>query len=181
VVVDQVLSLDTLTNAALDRLPRWTPDLPRSEATLYLLRYMLARLYVAGGGNVARARFQACQQTMGSRIYGKDRRGISREWTNTLLGRLAAAGWVQRLTIKVTSDRNAPCIYSAGRQLRRLIVSLLKVLLPRAKPARGVPPLKSVNSGPHSLPLPSESEHKRVLLLLKNLREALGKKFSGGS
>ena len=180
-MADSILTLDTLTNAALDRLPRWTPDLPRSEATLYLLRYMLARLYVAGGGNVARARFQACQQTMGGRIYGKDRRGISREWTNTLLGRLVAAGWVQRLTIKVTSDRNAPCIYSAGRQLKRLVVSLLKTLLPRPKPARVTPPSKGVNSGPQSFPSLPESERKTVLLALQKLREELAKKFSGGS
>ena len=178
------LALDTIVNASLDRLPRWTPALPRSEATVYLLRYMLARLFVAGGGNVARARFQACQQTIGGRIYGKGRQGITREWTNKLLGRLVEAGWIDRLSIKITSDRHAPCIYSAGRQLKRLIVSLLKTLVPRVRPERTTtaapsPSLNSVNSAPHSFPPLSESERKRVLLSLQKLRRDLSQRLSG--
>ena len=181
VVADPILTVDTLINAALDRLPRWTPDLPRSEATVYLLRYMLARLFIAGGGNVARARFQACQQTIGCRIYGKDRQGITREWTNKLIGRLVEARWIDRLSIKLTSDRHAPCIYSAGRQLKRLIVSLLKTLFPRVKPDQQAtsPSSESVNSAPHSFPLPSESERKRVLLSLQKLRRDLSQRPSG--
>jgi hypothetical protein len=163
----QILSLDTITNAALDRLCRWTPDLPRTEATIYLLRYMLARLFLAGSGNVARARFQACQQTIGSRIYG-GQPGISREWTNKLLGRLVEAGWIDRLTIKLTADRHAPCIFSAGRQLKRLIISLLKSLRPRPRPGPAArPSLISVNSQSHSSPL--LEEHEKLLSLTEQV------------
>jgi hypothetical protein len=163
--LDQILTLDTLSNAALDRLVRWTPDLPRTEATIYLLRYLLARLFLAGSGNVARARFQACQQTIGSRIYGGGQPGISREWTNKLLGRLVEAGWIDRLTIRLTAERHAPCIFSAGRQLKRLVVSLLKSLRPRPKPRPiAGPSLLSVNPGPHSSPLLQEHEIQRLSL-----------------
>jgi hypothetical protein len=172
VVAANTLTLDTLENAALDRLVKWTPDLPRSDALLYLLRYLIARLFVAGNGNLSRARFQACQQTLGSRIHGKDKRGISREWTNKLLGRLVEAGWIYRLTIRVSADRNAPCLYGAGRQLKRLYISLLKLYNP--KPAANhnrsdSPSIRSVNAPSQSLP----SEQEKRLRLIREVEEKL--------
>src|SRR5215212_3567970 len=68
-------------------LGKWTPQLTRNRSDR-LLRLLTLKLYGASRGDVFHACIQASQEGLAHEL------GLSREWTNKLLARLAAAGWV---------------------------------------------------------------------------------------
>ena len=112
------ISLDTVVASLCYFLPKWTPALQRT-ASLYLLRLLVCKLYGASKGNLFQARIQASQDSLAASL------GLSREWTNQLLARLKAEGWIEAYAPRLPEGRFLPCLFWPGRRLKRLLCILV--------------------------------------------------------
>ena len=159
----QAVSLDTVVASLCYFMPKWTPALQRT-ASLYLLRLLVCKLYGASKGNLFQAKIQASQDSLAASL------NISREWTNHLLARLKAEGWIEAYAPRLPEGRFLPCLFWPGRRLKRLLCMLIGSRRPR--PSR-------VKPGPQSLPLPPRAREKS-LSFWHELREKLALQLGRG-
>jgi hypothetical protein len=118
------LALDTVLAGAQFFVDKWSPDLGRNRSR-DLFRFVLCRFYDAGRGNVHGAQFTLAQTTLARKL------GLSRQWVGILLSRLQAGGWLEFYAPPLPDGTNGSTIFRPGRQLKRLLIMLLKS--PRAK------------------------------------------------
>ena len=76
----QAVNLDTVVASLSYFVPKWTPAL-RRNASPYLLRLVVCKLYGASKGNLFHAKIQASQDSLAASL------DISREWANQILAR----------------------------------------------------------------------------------------------
>jgi hypothetical protein len=150
-----VLTLDTVLSAAFFFVGKWSPDLARNRSR-DLLRFVLCRLYDAGRGKVPGAQFTLAQTTLARKL------GLSRQWVGILLARLQAAGWVEFYAPTLPDGTNGSTIFRPGRQLKRLLITLLKSR--RAKR----PATEPAKTRWHFLP---SSEEKKINLIRQKEKE----------
>jgi hypothetical protein len=125
-----VLALDTILSATFFFVGKWSPDLARNRSR-DLLRFVLCRFYDAGRGTVQNAQFTLAQTTLAHKL------GLSRQWVGILLARLQEAGWVEFYAPTLPDGTNGSTIFRPGRQLKRLVIALLKSRRAK-KPAKPV-------------------------------------------
>ena len=157
------LSLDTVVASLCHFLPKWTPVL-RRNASLYLLRLLVCKLYGASKGNLFHAKIQASQDSLAASL------DISREWANQILARLKAEGWIEAHAPRLLDGRYLPCLFWPGRRLKRMLC----ILVGYCRPHRS-----RVQSSPQSLPL-SQTEREKSLSFLHGLREKLAQQLGRG-
>src|SRR2546427_11594918 len=97
----QAVSLDTVVASLCYFVPKWTPAL-RRNASLYLLRLLVCKLHGASKGNLFQAKIQAAQDSLVASL------GVSREWTNQLVARLKAEGWIEAYAPRLPEGRFLP-------------------------------------------------------------------------
>jgi hypothetical protein len=115
----QVLALDTILSAVFFFTGEWTPTLKRNQSR-DLLRYLLCRLYDQSRGQLMVGQVTLAQGTLAHKL------GLSRQWVGELLDRLQAAGWIEYYAPVLEDGMRGSTIFRVGRQLRRLLVMLLK-------------------------------------------------------
>jgi hypothetical protein len=147
-----VLALDNILAAAQFFVGKWSPDLARNRSR-DLLRFILCRFYDAGRGKVSGAQFALAQTTLAQKL------GLSRQWVGILLARLQQAGWIEFYAPTLPDGTNGSTVYRPGRQLKRLLITLLKSSSAK-KPARE--PAKT-----HWRFLPSKEEKKLLSIRQK--------------
>lgn len=152
----QAVSLDTVVASLAYFLPKWTPALSRN-ASRDLLRLVVCKLYGASKGNLWQARIQASQEALASSV------GRSRVWTNQLLSRLKAEGWLEVYAPRLPDGKFLPCLFWPGRRLKRLLCLLVGYRRPRRS---------RVKTTRQSVPL-SRAARERSLSFLHGLREKL--------
>jgi hypothetical protein len=157
------VSLDTVVASLCYFVPKWTPAL-RRNASPYLLRLLVCKLYGASKGNLFQAKIQASQDALAASL------GIRREWINQLLARLKVEGWIEAYAPRLPDGRYLPCLFWPGRRLKRLLC----ILVGYRRPQRS-----RVKSRPQSLPL-SPSEREKSLSFLRRLREKLALQLRRG-
>ena len=157
------LALDTVLSSLWWALGKWTPQLTRNRSDR-LLRLLTLKLHGASRGDLFHARIQASQEDLAHEL------GLSREWVNKLLARLAAAGWIRTHAPRLPDGRYLPCFIQPGGQLKRLLCVLLRYRRPR--PSR-------VNDSSPSLPLPKEVREKNLHFWQK-LKAELSRKVNRG-
>ena len=119
------LALDTVLSSLWWALGKWTPALTRNRSDR-LLRLLTLKFYGASRGALFTAQIQASQDALAHEL------GLSREWTNKLLARLAAAGWIHSYAPRLPDGRYLPCLMRPGGQLKRLLCVLLRYRKPHA-------------------------------------------------
>jgi hypothetical protein len=112
------LALDNIQSAAFFFAGKWTPGLRRNQSR-DLLRHLLCRLYGASKGSLFHARIRASHADLGHEL------GLSREWVCKLGQRLQGSGWVQYRALRLPDGTYEVGVFSAGRQLKRLLCMLL--------------------------------------------------------
>src|SRR5216684_5204209 len=117
----------------------------------------LCKLHGASKGNLFQARIQASQDSLAASL------GISREWTNQLLARLKAEGWIEAYAPRLPAGRFLPCLFWPGRRLKRLLCILVGYRRPRHS---------RVKSAPQDLPL-SQAEREKSLSFLEGVTKVL--------
>src|SRR5712691_7306111 len=122
----RVLALDTILSASLYFAGKWQPEFKRNQSR-DLLRFLLCRLYDAGRGQLVGTHLTLAQGTLARKL------GLSRQWIGILLARLREAGWVECYAPTLDEGMRGSTIFRAGRQLKRLLLMLLKVK-PRKMP-----------------------------------------------
>src|SRR2546428_12681888 len=118
------LALDTVLSSLWWALGKWTPALTRNRSDR-LLRLLTLKFYGASHGALFTARIQASQDALAHEL------GLSREWVNKLLARLAAAGGIHTYAPRLPDGRYLPCLIRPGGQLKRLLCGLLHYRKPR--------------------------------------------------
>jgi len=118
------IGLDTVLSSLWWALGKWTPALTRNRSDR-LLRLLTLKFYGASRGALFTAQIQASQESLAHEL------GVSREWTNKLLVRLAAAGWIRTHAPRLPDGRYLPCFIQPGGQLKRLLCVLLRYRRPR--------------------------------------------------
>ena len=113
-----------------------------------MLRYLLCRLHEEGQGKVLTSHIELAQSTIGQKL------GLSRQWVNTLVGRLVDSGWLEATSTWTGENMRSSTCFSAGRSLRRLICHLLGSLRKKRHS-------KGVNGRLQSGPLKSSTLEKR--------------------
>ena len=121
------LALDNILSATFFFVPKWTPAL-RRNASLYLLRLLVCKLYGASKGNLFQAKIQASQDALAASL------GIRREWANQLLARLKAQGWIEAYAPRLPDGRYLPCLFWPGRRLKRMLCILVGYRRPPPQP-----------------------------------------------
>ena len=159
----QAVSLDTVVASLCHFLPKWTPAL-RRNASFFLLRLLICKLYGASKGDLFHAKIQASQDALAASL------GIRREWANQLLARLKAQGWIEAYAPRLPDGRYLPCLFWPGRRLKRMLC----ILVGYRRPHRS-----RVKSRPQSLPL-SQIEREKSLSFLRGLREKLAQQLGRG-
>jgi hypothetical protein len=159
----QAVSLDTVVASLSYFVPKWTPAL-RRNASPYLLRLVVCKLYGASKGNLFHAKIQASQDSLAASL------DISREWANQILARLKAEGWIEAHAPRLLDGRYLPCLFWPGRRLKRMLCILMGSRCPHHS---------RVKSRPQSLPL-SQSEREKSLSFLRGLREKLALQLGRG-
>jgi DNA-binding Lrp family transcriptional regulator len=114
-----VLALDVVLSAVFFFAGKWSPALKRNQSR-DLLRFLLCRLYDQGRGDLGRAQLTLAQSTVARKL------GLSRQWIGELLARLQSAGWIEYYSPVLEDGMRGSCIFRVGRQLKRLLVMLLK-------------------------------------------------------
>ena len=144
-----VIELDQLISSSFYYLGQWTPDEKlKSNAAFDVLRYLLCRLHDEGDGKVLTAHIELAQGMIGDKL------GLSRQWVNTLVGRLVDAGWLVATSTWTGQRMRSSTCFSAGRSLRRLVCQLLGSM--RKKRQK-----KPVNGRRQFLPRSLRSREKR--------------------
>lgn len=114
-----VLALDNILSASEHYLAHWSSGLESNKAGR-LLRYLVCRLWDRGRGKLINAQIELAQTTIARKLR------ISRQWVGTLADRLAAAGWIEHHSSKLSDGMNSSSVWRVGRLLKRLLVMLLK-------------------------------------------------------
>ena len=141
------LALDTIVSAAFFFVGKWTPELKRSQSR-DVLRLLIYKLYEAGRGDLFQAQVQVSQAELAAKCE------LSLRWCHELVGRLKESGWIRAYSVRISAEMNAPCVFSPGPHLKRLLFKLLKSRWPKR-------PAKSATHPPsYSVP-PSGGEKKR--------------------
>jgi len=115
----RVLALDTILSATLYFAGKWHPELKRNQSR-DLLRFLICRLYDEGRGQLVGTHFTLAQGTLARKL------GLSRQWIGILLARVREAGWVECYAPTLAEGMRGSTIFRAGRQLKRLLLMLLK-------------------------------------------------------
>ena len=121
-----VLSLDNILSATFIFAGKWTPALKRNQSR-DLLRHLLCRLHGASKGDLFHARLRASHAGLGAHL------GLSREWTCKLGQRLQDSGWIVYRALRLPDDKFEVGVFSAGRQLKRLLCMLLGYRQPQRR------------------------------------------------
>jgi hypothetical protein len=114
-----VLALDVVLSAVFFFAGKWTPALKRNQSR-DLLRFLLCRLYDQSRGQLASGHVTLAQGTLARKL------GLSRQWVGILLTRLQEAGWIEYAAPVLDDGMRGSTIFRVGRQLKRLLVMLLK-------------------------------------------------------
>lgn len=130
-----MLALDTILSATFHHARKWSEQLVSNQAR-DLLRFVIIKLYDEGQGNLINATWTQAQTTIANKL------GLSTRWIGELTARLEEQGWLVHTSHKLPDGMNSSTIWRAGRQLKRLIVSITKSHLKREK--RRAMPQKSV-------------------------------------
>jgi hypothetical protein len=115
----RVLALDNILSATFFFVGKWSPGLKRNQSR-DLLRFLVCRLYDQGRGNLMQSQLTLAQTTLAHKL------GLSRQWVGILLERLQAAGWLEYSAPRLTDGMHGSTIFRAGRQLKRMLVQLVK-------------------------------------------------------
>jgi Crp-like helix-turn-helix domain len=148
------LALDNILSATFFFAGKWTPGLKRNQSR-DLLRHLLCRLYGASRGSLFHARIRASHASLGAEL------GLSREWVCKLGQRLQDSGWIRYRALRLPDGTFEIGVFSAGRQLKRLLCMLLGYRKPKHR----------VNSRSPSFPLPEAERAKRISLARKQQLE----------
>jgi hypothetical protein len=154
--MEPTIKLDAVVASLCYFLPKWTPAL-RRNASRDLLRLLVCKLYGASKGNLFQARIQASQDALADSV------GISRVWTNQLLARLKAEGWIELYAPRLPDGKFLPCLFWPGWRLKRLLCILVGYRRPRrsrVKITRPSPPL-------------SQTQREKALSFWRELRATL--------
>lgn len=157
--VAATILLDTILSSLFYRLQEWTPELTGNKSP-FLLRHLVCKLYGAGRGDLFHAHAQVSQETLAAAV------GISREWVNKLLIRLASEGWIEYHAPRLPDGHFLPCIFKAGGQLLRLIYAILRHRRPQQS---------RVNDPSQSSPTKRQIEES--LNFIEQLKEELAAKL----
>lgn len=157
------LALDTVLSSLWWALGKWTPALTRNRSDR-LLRLLTLKMHGASRGDLFHARIQASQEGLAHEL------GLSREWVNKLLARLAAAGWIHTYAPRLPDGRYLPCLIRPAGQLKRLLCILLRSRKPR--PSR-------VNETSPFLP-PTKEVKEKNLHFWQKLKADMSQKMNGG-
>lgn len=114
-----ILNLDTIISSSFFFAGQWTPELKRNQSR-DLLRLVLSKMYFPSQGNLFHARIRASDAALADSL------GLSREWTNTLKGRLCKAKWITTEAPRLPDGKQEITIIRVGKRLKRLLVMLLK-------------------------------------------------------
>src|SRR5262245_39003145 len=114
-----VLALDVVLSACFFFTGKWTPALKRNQSR-DLLRFLLCRLYDQSRGQLVHGQVTLAQATLACKL------GLSRQWVGILLARLQEAGWIEYYAPVLDDGMRGSTIFRVGRQLKRLLVMLLK-------------------------------------------------------
>lgn len=120
------LALDTILSAMFHSATEWSQNLESNKARK-VLRYVIYRLFDAGKGDLVTAEFTLAQSTIAQKLK------ISKQWICELTARLEREGWLQHFSPKLPDGMNGSTIWRAGRQLKRLVISLTKSVSKTAK------------------------------------------------
>jgi hypothetical protein len=136
------LALDSILSATFHFTAKWSFHLQSNKAR-DLLRYLVCRLYNQGRGNLINAQLELAQTTVARKL------GMSRQWVGELTQRLEEQDWIEHSSSKLPDGTNTSTVWRAGRQLKRLIIMLVKSNRrknPIPKPAKSTwhfsPPLR---------------------------------------
>jgi DNA-binding Lrp family transcriptional regulator len=114
-----VLALDNILSAVFFFTGKWCPELKGNQSR-DLLRFLLCRLYDQSRGQVVNAQLTLAQGTLARKL------GLSRQWVGALLERLQETGWIEYYAPVLSEGMRGSTIFRAGRQLKRLLLMLLK-------------------------------------------------------
>jgi hypothetical protein len=153
------LSLDSITASATYFVGQWTPDLKRNQSR-DLLRLVLSKMWFPCHGNLFNGRIRASDAALADAL------DLSREWTNTLKGRLCDAKWLETSAPRLPDGKQEITIYRPGKRLKRLLVMLLRSTQ-RQK--------NRVNTS--SQKVPTEQERAKNKARFAGLIEEVGKKL----
>jgi DNA-binding Lrp family transcriptional regulator len=146
----RVLALDVVLSAVFFFAGKWTPALKRNQSR-DLLRFLLCRLYDQGRGNLGRAQLTLAQGTIAWKL------GLSRQWVGELLDRLQDASWIELYAPVLDDGMRGSTIFRVGRQLKRLLVMLLK------SKRRKTPARSDANKAWQFSPSKEEKRHLQIL------------------
>ena len=154
------LSLDSITASATYFAGQWTPELKRNQSR-DLLRLILSKMWFLCHGNLFHGRIRASDAALADAL------DLSREWTNTLKGRLCEAKWITTEAPRLPDGTQEITIFRPGKRLKRLLVMLLK--------SRENAQKNRVNTSSQEVPTKEQIEKSKTFLA--NLIDDLGKKF----
>jgi len=123
-----VLTLDTILSATFHHTRKWSEHLVSNQAR-DLLRFVIMHLYSEGQGNVITATWTQAQSTIAKKL------DLSARWIGELTARLQDQGWLDHASHKLPDGMNSSTVWRAGRQLKRLIISITKSHIKQAKRA----------------------------------------------
>jgi DNA-binding Lrp family transcriptional regulator len=146
----RVLALDVVLSAVFFFAGKWSPTLKRNQSR-DLLRFLLCRLYDQGRGDLGRAQLTLAQATLARKC------GLSRQWIGILLNRLQESGWIEYTSPVLDDGMRGSCIFRVGRQLKRLLVMLLK------SRKRKTPTKSDANKAWQFSPSKEEKKQKAIL------------------
>jgi DNA-binding Lrp family transcriptional regulator len=146
----RVLALDTVLSAVFFFTGKWTPALKRNQSR-DLLRYLLCRLYDQSRGQLVNGQITLAQGTLARKL------GLSRQWVGELLERLQDAGWIEYYAPVLDDGMRGSTIFRVGRQLKRLLIMLLK------SKKRKTPAKSDVKNPWRFSPSIKEKKHKAIL------------------
>ena len=163
------IGLDQLISSSFFYLDKWTQDEKlKSNASFDVLRYLLCRLHDEGDGKILQGHIELSQGYIGQKL------GLSRQWVNTLVGRLVDAGWLVATSTWTGEKMRSSTCFSAGRSLRRLVCQLLGS---RRKKSQK----KGVNNRLQSLPRSLRSREKRQDFAFQEEAEEQARSFASQS
>lgn len=154
------ITLDTTISSAHYFVGQWTPDLKRNQSR-DLLRLILSKMWFLCHGNLFNGRIRASDAALADAL------DLSREWTNTLKGRLREEKWITTEAPRLPDGKQEITIIRPGKRLKRLLVILLKSKQRSQK--------NRVNTS--SQKIPTEEERVKNKALFAGLIEEVGKKL----
>jgi hypothetical protein len=155
-----VLTLDTICNSASYFVGQWTPELKRNQSR-DLLTHLLSKMWYPCHGNLFNGRIRVSDAALADSL------DLSREWTNTLKGRLCEAKWITTEAPRLPNGKQEITIIRAGKRLKRLLVMLL-----RSKQRQK----NRVNDSAQKIPTKEQIEKNKTFL--SNLIDEVGRKMA---